>query len=246
MTRRKINWVLIVSLLGVLSAWAIWVLNGNAKKGQAIDKLQVSGNSQVAQAEGNGKVTQVGTMNGDMNFYERPTIIQPDAEKVRTLEKKIEELTSYKGAFPDRPKLIVPPPKVDLIFYTEQAVPDGLAKGRFEVVFLNIGGVDAKNVRTKWTIFDNDRAIMGLNEWLELVKQPPMIIDSIHTGDAKGLTYIPDMGQWGKGKIRFAVDFTYANAKTGEEYADRYSGSVLYENPRDDKAREFIFSKAIE
>jgi len=250
MTGKQIaKWSLIAMVaIGVLTLLSMWVIPAvnKAVKNQKMDRVSIGEKGQVAQASDNAKVIQAYTEKGGINFYEGVTIVQPDAEKVRALEKKVEDLTSYKGAFPNRPNLIVPSPKVDLIFYTEKTVPSGLSKGRFEILFLNIGGVDAKNVKTKWTIYDHDRQIMGLQEWFALVGQPPMVIDNIPSGAAKGLTYIPDMTTYGQGKIRLIIDYTYTNASTGEEYSDQYNGFVLYENPRDDKAREFIFSKAIE
>ena len=243
MARKKINWILVVASIGVFSAWAIWALGNNAGKSQKMEKVAADRGGQFAQTGDSSNIKQGYTEKGDVNFYEHPTIVQPDAEKVRELENKIKDLTSYRGEFPNRPKLIVPAPKIDLVFYTG---PAGLCKGRFEILFLNIGGVEAKNVKTKWTIYDHDNKITGLQEWLALIGQPPMVIDNIPSGVAKGLTYIPDMTCYAEGKIKLTIDYTYTDANTGKEYSDQYNGFALYEKPRDNKVREFIFSKAVE
>lgn len=182
--------------------------------------------------------------NATFDFSKMTQIIYPDAKEVQRLEGEVKKLRGYQGAFPDRPMLLIANPKVTLINYTKDVVPNGLIKGGFEITFINIGGVDAKDVMTEWTIIDNERKITGLNEWLtKYLGQPPLIIKTIPPAEARSLTYVPDMTAYGKGKIIFILDYSYTNSKTGEKYSGRYSGFTIYEIPQNNVSQSFIFNE---
>ncbi|MCQ9206392.1 MAG: hypothetical protein NG740_00700 [Omnitrophica bacterium] len=195
---------------------------------------------------GDSIVISTGDIIGNPIFnFSRPAgVADVSSRELGKLKEKIEELESYRGSFPNRPKLAIANPRVTMINYTADVVPAGLVKGGFEITFFNIGGVEAKDLVTKWTIVDNGRRITGLNEWLtEYLGQRPLVIKNIPSENARSLKYVPDMTTYGKGKIALTLDYSYINANTGETYSERYKGFVLYEIPKDNKPIDYNFSK---
>lgn len=182
--------------------------------------------------------------NATFDFSKMTQIIYPDAKEVQRLENEVIKLKGYQGAFPDRPMLLIANPKVTLINYTPDVVPNGLVKGGFEITFINIGGVNAKDVMTKWSITDNERKITGLDEWLtEYLGQRPLVIKNIPSGEVRSISYVPDMTTYGKGKITFLLEYSYINPKTSEKYMGYYSGFTIYEIAPNNIPQSFVFNE---
>lgn len=214
MTGKQIGkWTLIVTVISALSAWAIWGLskNSNRNSTQSIGDI----------TSGNGSLITV-----NQQIFNISNI---DADKAQELEARLKNLTPYQQPFDDRPKIVVVEPYVRFVNF--QDIP-GLVKAGINVPLLNIGGVRAKNVVTKWKIYDAGRSITSASDYLGY---DPYIINELLPGTAINLYYNPDIGASGIGTFRLVLELEYINVNTGEKYAEQYDGVTDYLTQRDNK-----------
>lgn len=221
---------LIVAIVTLVSSWLIpkvftpsVSVDVNGNKNQMMKDLK--NNSQVAQAGDNSTINQ--TIN---NFYG----IKPlDPHKTKQLEEKVKAQNQI--PYPDRPKVIVASPSVTFVNYTDN-IQNGLVKAGFNIPFINIGGVNAKDITTRWTINDNGNPITGLDKWLtQYLNQPNLVIQDLPPNRASSIFYNPDIGASGTGTLELTLSYEYTNATTGEKYNDQYKGMVYYKTEKNNQ-----------
>lgn len=224
---------LVVGILTLLSSWiipkvfnpSVWT-DVRADTKQMMIDVKTGNGGQVAQARDHGTINQ--TINNSLFSV---TIVAPD--KTRQIEAIAK--TQYPIPLPDRPKVVVASPSVTFVNYTND-IQTGLVKAGFNIPFINIGGIDAKGLITKWTITDNGNPITGLDDWLmKYLHQENMIIQYVPSNTASNIYYNPDIGASGTGTLELTLDYEYANVVTGEKYNGQYKGVVYYKTEKNNQ-----------
>lgn len=196
-------------------------------KNQVIQDIKATNGRPVAQAGDNSTINQNLTIN--QNKY----IQVVDSERARQLEEELLKLKQYQHPFPDRPKIGIVEPSVTFVNYIDNPPQfTGLVKAGINIPLLNIDGITAKNVITKWKIFDNGRPITSASDYFGY---DPYLIDELPPNTARKLYYNPDIGASGTGTFEIELDVEYTNANTGEKYADHYRGITDYRAQKDNK-----------
>ncbi|HDZ77518.1 MAG TPA: hypothetical protein ENH41_05495 [Candidatus Omnitrophica bacterium] len=169
-------------------------------------------------------VAQTGN-NSPVTIYQNVQMAYPDEKQIERLVEKVKKLEAYQNPFPDQPKIVIATPSVTVINHGK-----GIITARFDIPFLNIGGVDGENLTTKWTIYDDYHKVTGLNEWLKYINEEPLVIAKLpaKSNNARRLIYAPHIGADGMGTLKLTLDFKYVNSKTGEEHSEQYNGFVDY------------------
>lgn len=205
---------------------------------QNVMHTQIDRGGYIIQARDNSMV--------QINYYS-----SEDVEKLKDenkeLREKLQELKTPKTPFANRSKLIVVSPSVTITNWLDGSVVygetvTGCVTASFDIKFLNIGGVNAKDITTKWTILDNGNNITGLNEWLEFLKQPPLVIKDLATGNIISIKYGPHIGASGLGTLKLVLDYQYTDVKTGERYSEQYNGYVDYTTMKNSKVKFYLLS----
>lgn len=150
-------------------------------------------------------------------------------------------------AVSSRSKVVIAGPSVAFtnwkdgsIVYGE--VVNGCVTAGFDIKFLNIGEVDAENITTKWTIYDNGRYITGLNEWLTKIGRNPLVTERLKPNNMVSIKYGPHVTVAGKGTLELTLDYEYTDSKTGEKYSGQYKGFVDYGTEKNNKPKTYLVS----
>ena len=216
----------IVAVIALGSMWLIPILSNKpltkmdikGNKNPAMQDVKTGSGSQLAQANNHSVVNQ--TTNNYSSLFS-VNMVSPD--KTKQLVK-----SQNQTPYPDRPKVIIAGAYVTFINYTDN-IQKGLVKAGFNIPFVNIGDIDAKNLTTYWTIIDNGNTITGLDKWLtQFMNQPNYVIQDLPSKTATSIWYNPDIGASGAGTLDLTLDYEYISASTGEKYADQYKGMVYY------------------
>ncbi len=176
---------------------------------------------------------------------------QREVEKLKESNKpigtEIEKATFSITPFSDRPKVIVIPSVTitnwedGSIVYGEKV--NGCVTASFDIKLLNIGGKEARDVKTKWSIIDNDSKITGMDEWLTVyLHKDPFIAKSLVPGTMYSLIYGPHIGASGRGVLKLVLDYEYMDADTGTAYSEQYKGFVNYNTIKNNKGMFYLLS----
>ena len=221
--------MLIVTVIGV--GWNIF--GEKSAKAKTTQEARNNIVSPVAQASNHSITSQ--TVN---NSLVNVTVVAPDKTKQLEAQGKSQNQALY----PNRPKVVVVNPSVTFVNYTDD-IQKGLVKAGFDIPFVNIGGVDAKGLATKWGITDNGDHRTGLDEWLtKFLHQENMVIQSIPSGTATSIFYNPDIAAIGVGTIELNLDYEYSDAITGQKYTDQYKGMVDYRTEKNNKPKRLLLT----
>lgn len=156
-----------------------------------------------------------------------------DDEKARQLEAQLKNLQAYQYPFPDRPKIGVVEPYVTFVNFVDNPPQfRGLVKAGINIPLLNVGGVTAKNVVTKWKILDNGIPRTSASDYFGY---DPYLIDELLPNTAIKLYYNPDIGASGTGTFEIVLEIEYINANTGEKYTEQFKGITNYSTQKDNK-----------
>lgn len=213
-----------------------------SSKSQNMQNVRTGNNSPIAQVYRDGQAIQTGD-NSPVSITKVYNVVRPDADKIKELESELRLLKAYQSPFPDRPKIGIASPSV--IFVN---VARGLVKAGLQVTFVNIGGVVASDIKTKWTIYDNGNVITGLDKWIESQGQKPFVITELSPKMDNAFTvfYNPDIGASGVGRLELILDYEYTNSKTGENYAKQYRGFVEYKTEKNNKPKQYLFTPMVQ
>ena len=208
--------------------------------------VKTGDNSPIAQVDRGGQAIQTGD-NSPVSITNIYNVVRPDADRIRELENELRSFKAYQPPFSDRPKIGVASPSVTIVNYTED-IANGLVKAGLQVTFVNIGGVTASDIKTKWTIYDNGYVITGLDKWLESQGQKPFVITELSSklNNAFTVIYNPDIGASGVGRLELILDYEYTNFKTGENYAEQYRGFVEYKTEKNNKPKQYLFTPMVQ
>ncbi|MFH0763079.1 MAG: hypothetical protein V1925_04235 [Candidatus Omnitrophota bacterium] len=211
---------LIVAILSLLSGW-IWY-----SKNKAL--VDVSGNKE--------SVGNIVTGNNSPVMVNQQITVKVDTlspNQTQQLETQLKKLAEYQQPFSDRPKIGVIEPSVTFVNFIDNPPKFmGLVKAGINIPLLNIGGVSAKDVITKWKIYDNKQPITSASEY---VGYDPYIINELLPNAARKLYYNPDIGAAGIGTFEVLLEIEYTNAITGERYTEYFRGITDYLTQKDNK-----------
>lgn len=205
-------------------------------------KADIKGNNnqlmQDVKADNGGKVALAGN-NSTIN---QNTYIQVvDSERTKQLEEELRKLKQYQYPFPDRPKIGIVEPSVTFVNYIDNPPQfTGLVKAGINIPLLNIGGIPATNISTKWKIYDNGRLITSASDYFGY---DPYLIKELLPNTARNLYYNPDIGAGGTGTFEIELEVEYTNANTGEKYTDHYKGVTDYRTQKDNKPVTRVFTR---
>lgn len=217
-----------------------------SSKSQNMQNVKTGNNSPIAQVDRGEQAIQTGD-NSPVSITNVYNVVRPDAERIRELESELRLLKAYQSPFSDRPKIGIASPSVTFVNYTED-IARGLVKAGLQVAFVNIGGVVASDIKTKWTIYDNGNVITGLDKWIESQGQKPFVITELSPkmNNAFTVFYNPDIGASGVGRLELILDYEYTNSKTGENYAKQYRGFVEYKTEKNNKPKQYLFTPMVQ
>ena len=218
--------MLILEVLALLSMWLIQA------KGQKTQNAAMGNNSKLVQVGDNFK----GNIN--VTYYDNEESIR-EIDRLKEDDQLRKEINA---PFSNRPKVLVADPTVSFVNYTED-IAQGLVKALFDIKFLNIGGVEAKDIVTRWKIIDNGFPVTGLNEWLtKYLKQKPLIIKNLEPNRIVSLMYNPDIGAGGAGTLELVLEYEYTDPKSGKKYSDKFDGFIDYKTEKNNKSKIYRFS----
>lgn len=221
------NWKKITVGIAILSLASMWIIQLLGKS-QGKESVVAKKNTQSVGDITTGDNSPV-TVHQEITFK----IGNFDTEKTRQLEALLKSSQAYQHPFPDRPKIgIIEPSVVFVNFIDNPPHYTGLVKAGINIPLLNIGGVAAKNVTTKWKIYDNGKSITSASEYFGY---DPYAIDQLPPNTARNLYYNPDIGATGTGTFEVALEIEYANANTGEKYTEQVKGTTDYRTEKDNK-----------
>lgn len=234
-------------IIGIVTLASMWIIPMifNKSKTVGLDTINLKGdNSQNIGKVQTGDRSPV-IQTGDNSMVQ---ISYYGSEEVDKLKEEIAKLKVSKVPFPDRPNVVIVNPSVTFtnwedgsIVYGE--VVNGCVTAGLDIKFLNIGGIEAKNITTKWTILDNDNRITGLNEWLtEFLRRDPLVIKTLLSNQIVSIKYGPHIGASGEGTLKLTLDYQYTNAATGEIYSGQYKGFVDYKTIKNNQPKLYLFS----
>jgi hypothetical protein len=221
MTMKQIaEWTLIVTIMAAIAG----LLNNSKSKAQ----VDISRNTQSVGNLSSGDHSPI-TVNQQITVK----VDNLNTAQTQQLETQLKSLKVYQQPFSDRPKIGVVEPRVTFVNYIDNPPHfTGLVKAGISVPLLNIGGVAAKNVITRWKIYDNGRYITSASEYLG---SDPYAIDSLPPGAAKSLYYNPDICAAGVGTFELSLEIEYTNPNTGEKYTEQFKGITDYLTKQDGK-----------
>ncbi len=220
----KVKIIVAVVLIGAMVGVGWFVFNAKSVKAVTVQDATGTIASQSAQSSDHSTAT---VNNSIFNF----AFYSSDKAKPIAAEAKARNPIPS----PDRPKVVVAGASVTFVNYTDD-IQNGLVKAGFNIPFVNIGGVNAKDLSVKWTIADNGNNITGLDKWLTFyLKQPNMVIQDIPSNGAVSIQYNPDIGAGGIGTLELTLDYEYANSITGEKYTGQYKGIVDYRTEKNNQ-----------
>lgn len=237
---KKTFWATVIGLFIALCAW----LTNHSSVGIEIkgDKNQLVRSVRMGD---NSSLMQVQNTN---NYYLDEKAVKKLVEENRPIGDAIKQYNSVIPEFFGRPKVVIIPAVTvtnwpdGSIVYGEK-LPNGCVTANFDVKLLNIGGKEAKDLKTtKWTILDNGRKITGFNEWLEVIKQKPHVKDALPPRTMYNLKYGPHIGAAGKGNLRLILDYEYFDAETDTKYIEQYGGFVNYETAKNGTGIFYLLS----
>lgn len=219
------NWTkvgVVIAILALASMWIIHLLGSSQSKESVVAKKNTQSVGDITTGNNSPVTQQITFKIGDF-----------DPEKTRQLEALLKNSQAYQHPFPDRPKIgIVEPSVVFVNFIDNPPQFTGLVKAGINIPLLNIGGVAAKDVSTKWKIYDNGNSITSASEYFGY---DPYIIDQIPSNTARNLYYNPDIGATGTGTFEVVLEVEYTNANTGEKYTEQFKGTTDYRTEKDNK-----------
>ena len=219
MKKNVLNISIAIAILSLLSVWIIPMVFKSATAKAVTQSTNDNIASQSAQASDHSTAT----VNNKIDIH----LFTFNTEAAKPLAAEAKEKNPVPS--PDRPRIAVAGASVTFINFIDNSEHTGLVKAGFNIPFVNIGGVNAKDLTTKWTITDNGNNITGLDNWLTLYqKQPNMVIQDIFPNGAVSIQYSPDIGASGIGTLELTLDYEYTNATTGEKYTGQYKGIVDY------------------
>ncbi len=224
---KKTFWVTVIS---VVIAFFTWLANHSGvdteikgDKNQVVRSVTMGDNSSLAQVQ------------NTYNYYLDEKDVKKLEEENRPIGDAIKQYNPVLPQFSDRPKVVIIP-TVTVTNWPDgssvygEKLPNGCVTAGFDVKFLNIGGKEAKDLKTtRWIILDNSRKITGFNEWLEVIKQKPYVKDILPPRTIYNLRYGPHIGAAGNGNLRLVLDYEYADTETDIKYTEQYGGFVNYE-----------------
>jgi hypothetical protein len=221
------NWTkvgVVIAILALVSMWIIHLLGGPQGKESVVAKKNTQSIGNIT--TGNNSPVTV----NQQNIFK---IENFDPEKTRQLEALLRRSQAYQHPFPDRPKIgIVEPSIVFVNFIDNPPHYTGLIKAGINIPLLNVGGVTAKNVITKWKIYDNGNYITSASDYFGY---DPYLIDQLLPNTARNLYYNPDIGANGTGTFEVVLEVEYTNANTGEKYIEQFKGATDYRAEKDSK-----------
>lgn len=227
------KWTLIISVVGIgLTVFGV-MRKGQSTKTQG-DKSPIMEDVRTKESS---VVAQIGdNFSGTINIYGS----EESNKEIGKLKRAIEQLKEKnKGPFPDRPKVEIVDATVTFVDHTHERGP---MKASFVIKFLNIGGVNAKNIATTWTIDDNDEHITDPNVWRESQGGKPLVIEDLQPGIIVTFSYAPDIGETGAGTLKLSIEYKYTDSKTGETYSGEFKGFVDYKIDKKGVPKPYKFS----